>query len=181
MKLMMIPFCFCVMLNHDRSYIYKCIVLQNESHLTEVQSLNHNGHHGQGSKFHSFDRLRWVKMTVGQVEYLHDLSDGRLRISDFHISCIGFIYFRQVNGTFGQVIFTIHLPNGQVHSIWNFEAWWWDITSGCDKLSRQQPRWYFWQQRCWQQRCHQDNLQVSVKQLVASTSQSLINIQRVSR
>ena len=76
----------------------------------------------QGSKFHSSDRLRRVKMTVGQVEYLQDLSDGRLRISDFHISCIGFIYFRQVNGTFGQVIFTIHLPDGQVHSIWNFEA-----------------------------------------------------------
>ena len=71
----------------------------------------------QGSKFHSSDRLRRVKMTVGQVEYLQDLSDGRLRISDFHISCIGFIYFRQVNGTFGQVIFTIHLPDGQVHSI----------------------------------------------------------------
>ena len=30
--------------------------------------------------------------------------------------------FRQVNGTFGQLIFTIHLPDGQVHSIWNFEA-----------------------------------------------------------
>ena len=77
----------------------------------------------QGSKFHSSDRLRWVKMTVGQVEYLQDLSDGWLRISDFHISCIGFVYFRQVNGTFGQVNFTIHLPDGQVHSIWNFEAW----------------------------------------------------------
>ena len=62
-------------------------------------------------------------MTVGQVEYLQDLSEGWLRISDFHISWIGFIYFRQVNGTFGQVIFTIHLPNGQVHSVWNFEAW----------------------------------------------------------
>ena len=34
----------------------------------------------------------------------------------------GFIYFRQVNGTFGQVIFTTHLPDGHVHSIWNFEA-----------------------------------------------------------
>ena len=56
------------------------------------------------------------------MEYLQDLSDGRQGISDFHISCIGFIYFRQVNGTFGQVIFTIHLPDGQVHSIWNFEA-----------------------------------------------------------
>ena len=76
----------------------------------------------QGSKFHSSDRLRWVKMTVGQVEYLQDLSDGRLRISDFHISFIGFVYFKQVNGTFGQVIFTIHLPDGQVHSIRNFEA-----------------------------------------------------------
>ena len=74
-------------------------------------------------KFHASEHLRWVKMTVGQVEYLQDLSDGRLRISHFHISCIGFIYFRQVNGTFGQVIFTIHLPDGQVHSIWNFEAW----------------------------------------------------------
>ena len=62
-------------------------------------------------------------MTVGQVEYLQDLSDGQLRISDFHISSIGFIYFRQVYGTFRQVIFTIHLPDGQVHSIWNFEAW----------------------------------------------------------
>ena len=61
-------------------------------------------------------------MTGGQVEYLQDLSDGRLRISDFHISCIGFVYFRQVNGTFGLVIFTIHLPDGQVHAIWNFEA-----------------------------------------------------------
>ena len=61
-------------------------------------------------------------MAVGQVEYLQDLFDGWLHISDFHISCIGFIYFRQVNGTFGQEIFTIHLPDGQVHSIWNFEA-----------------------------------------------------------
>ena len=56
-------------------------------------------------------------MTVGQVEYLQDLSDGGLRISDFHTSCIDFVYFRQVNGTFGQVIFTIHLADGQVHSI----------------------------------------------------------------
>ena len=56
----------------------------------------------QGSKFHSSDRLRQTKMTVGQVEYRKDLSDGQLHISDFHISCIGFIYFRQVNGTFGQ-------------------------------------------------------------------------------
>ena len=71
----------------------------------------------QGSKFHSSDRLRQVKITVGQVEYLQDLSDRRLHISDFHISCIGFIYFRQVNGTLGQVISTIHLPEGQVHSI----------------------------------------------------------------
>ena len=76
----------------------------------------------QGSKFHSSDCLRWVKMTVGQVEYLQDLSNRRLCISDFHISCIGFMYFRQVNGAFGQVIFTIHLPDGEVHSIWNFEA-----------------------------------------------------------
>ena len=76
----------------------------------------------QGSKFHSSDHLRWVKMTVWQVEYQADLSNGRLHISDFHISCIGFIYFRQVNGSFGQVIFTIHLPDGQVLSIWNFEA-----------------------------------------------------------
>ena len=79
-------------------------------------------------------RTRWIQytppptslgggiMTVGQVEYLQDLSDGWLRIYDFHISCIGFIYFRQVNGAFGQVIFTIHLPDGQAHSIWNFEA-----------------------------------------------------------
>ena len=74
----------------------------------------------QGSKFHSSDRLRQVKMTVGQVEYLQDLSDGRLRISGFHISCIGFIYFRQVNDTFGQVIFTIHLPTGQVHFNLNY-------------------------------------------------------------
>ena len=50
----------------------------------------------QGSKFHSSNRLRQVKMTVGQVECLQDLSDGRLHIYDFHISCIGFIYFRQV-------------------------------------------------------------------------------------
>ena len=78
----------------------------------------------QGLKFHSSDRLRLVKMTVGQVEYLQDLSDGRLCISDFHVSCIGFIYFRQVNGTFGQVFFRIYLPDGQVHSLWNFEAWW---------------------------------------------------------
>ena len=77
----------------------------------------------QGSKFHSSNHLRWVKLTVGQVEYLQDLSDGWLRISDFHISCIGFIYFRHMNGTFGQVIFTIHLPDGQVHSTRNFEAW----------------------------------------------------------
>ena len=71
----------------------------------------------QGSKFHSSDRLRRVIMTVGQVQYLQELSDGRLGISDFDISCIGFICFRQVNGTFGQVIFTIHLPDGQVHSV----------------------------------------------------------------
>ena len=76
----------------------------------------------QGSKFHSSDRLKQVKMTVGQVEYLQDLSDGLLCISDFHTSWMGFIYFRQVNGTFGQVVFTIHLPDGQVQSIWNFEA-----------------------------------------------------------
>ena len=50
----------------------------------------------QGSKLHSSDRLRQVKMTVRHVEYLQDLSEGRLRISDFHISCIGLIYFRQV-------------------------------------------------------------------------------------
>ena len=56
-------------------------------------------------------------MTVGQVDYLQDLSDGRLDISDFHLSCIGLAYFRQVNGAFGQLIFTIHLPDGQVHSI----------------------------------------------------------------
>ena len=61
-------------------------------------------------------------MTVRQVEHLQDMSNGRLRISDFHISCIGFICLRQVNGTFRQVIFTIHLPDRQVHSIWNFEA-----------------------------------------------------------
>ena len=41
-----------------------------------------------GLKFHSSDQLRRVKMRVGQVEYLQDLSDGRLHISDFHISCI---------------------------------------------------------------------------------------------
>ena len=58
----------------------------------------------QGSKFHSSDHLRRVKMTVGQVEYLQDLSDGQLPISDSHISSIGFVYFRQVNGTFEQVI-----------------------------------------------------------------------------
>ena len=69
----------------------------------------------QGSKFHSYDRLRQVKMTVGQVEYLQDLSDGRVHISDSHISCTGLIYFRQVNGAFRQVILTIHLPDGQVH------------------------------------------------------------------
>ena len=68
----------------------------------------YNGTRLQGSKFHSSDRLRRVKMTDGQVEYLQNLSDGWLHVSDFHISCIGFIYFRQVNGTFGQVIFTIH-------------------------------------------------------------------------
>ena len=74
------------------------------------------------NRVRNFTRPIIVKMTVGQVEYLQDLSDGRLRISDFHISCIGFIYYRQVNGTFGQVIFTIHLPDGQEHWIWNFEA-----------------------------------------------------------
>ena len=55
-----------------------------------------------GFEIHSSDRLRRVKMTVGQ----QDLSDKRLPISDFHISGIGFIYFRQVNGTFRQVIFS---------------------------------------------------------------------------
>ena len=64
----------------------------------------------QGLKFHSSDRLRRVKMTVGQVEYLQDLSNGRLCISDFDISCFGFIYFRQVNGTFGQVILQSTCP-----------------------------------------------------------------------
>ena len=34
----------------------------------------------QGSKFHSSHRLRRVKMTVRQVEYLQDLSDGQLTI-----------------------------------------------------------------------------------------------------
>ena len=38
----------------------------------------------------------------------------RLCISDFHICCIDLIFFRQVNGTFGQMMFTIHLPDGQV-------------------------------------------------------------------
>ena len=75
----------------------------------------------QGSKFHSSDRLTLIKMTVSQVEYLQDLSDGRLHISDFDISCIGFIHLRQVNCTLGQVIFTIHLPNRQLHSIRNFK------------------------------------------------------------
>ena len=42
-------------------------------------------------------------MTVGQVEYLQDLCHERLRIFYFHISCIGFIYFRQVKITFGQL------------------------------------------------------------------------------
>ena len=42
----------------------------------------------QGSKFHLSDRLRWVKMTVGQVEYLQDLSDRRLRISDFDVALL---------------------------------------------------------------------------------------------
>ena len=55
-------------------------------------STNSVSHSLQGSKFHSSDRLRRVKMTVGQVEYLQDLSNGWLRISDFHISCIGFIF-----------------------------------------------------------------------------------------
>ena len=41
----------------------------------------------------------------------------------FSHKCIGVIHFRQVNGRFWQVIFTIHLPEGQVHSIWNFETW----------------------------------------------------------
>ena len=69
-------------------------------------------------------RAAWsqLKMTVGQVEYLQDLSERRLPIYDFDLSCIGLIYFRQVNGTFGQVIFTIHLRNGHVHSIRNFKA-----------------------------------------------------------
>ena len=49
-------------------------------------------HHSQGSKFYSSDRLRRVKITVGQVEYLQDLFDARLHISGFHISCIGCIY-----------------------------------------------------------------------------------------
>ena len=39
--------------------------------------------HIQGSKLHSSDRRRQVKMTVGQMKYLQDLSHGRLRISDF--------------------------------------------------------------------------------------------------
>ena len=94
-----------------------------------------------GLKFHLSDHLRWVKMTVGQVEYLQDLSDGWLFISDFHISCIGFIYFRQVNGTFGQVIFTIHLPDGQVHSLWNFEAWWY-WWSGSSWVQMMHMRWF---------------------------------------
>ena len=56
-------------------------------------------------------------MTVGQVEYLQDLPDGQLHISDCRISCVSVIYFRQMNGTFGQVIFSIHLSDGQVHLI----------------------------------------------------------------
>ena len=92
-------------------------------HLTLCKKMDdENDKPHQVSKFHSSDRLRRVKMTVGQVEYLQDLSDGWLHISDFHISCIGFIYFRQVNGTFGQQIFTTHLLDGQGHSISNFEA-----------------------------------------------------------
>ena len=99
----------------------------------------------QDSKFHLSDCLRQVKMTVGQVEYLQDLSNGRLRISDFHISCIGFVYFRQVNGTFGQVISTIHLPDGQVHSIWNFENCYgfrqWLITCPRDHFGYSPSQW----------------------------------------
>ena len=64
-----------------------------------------------------------------------DLSDGRLRISDFHISCFGFVYFRQVNGTFGQVIFTIHLPDGQVKCI-QFEISKPDIIIECRNFVR---------------------------------------------
>ena len=83
----------------------------------------------QGSKFHSSDRLRRVKMTVGQVEYLQDLSDGRLLISYFHISCIGFInvfqtseWYIRTSDFYNPLVH--HLPDGQVHSIWNFEACW---------------------------------------------------------
>ena len=37
-------------------------------------NISMNKLHDQGSKFHSFDHLRQVKMTVGQVEYLQYLS-----------------------------------------------------------------------------------------------------------
>ena len=63
-------------------------------------------------------------MTVGQADYLQQLSDGQLCISDLHMSCNGLscIYLRQENRTFGQATFTHHLPHGQVDFILNFEA-----------------------------------------------------------
>ena len=69
----------------------------------------------QGSKFHSSDRLRWVKMTVGQVEYLQDFWFSH-KLHWFYIFQTSEWYIQTSN-------FTIHLPNGQVHSIWNIEAW----------------------------------------------------------
>ena len=95
-------FLFCISaVGGDRKYYCKaCAVDCQTDQVKYVTQYNIAYMYIQGSKFHSSDRLRRVKMTVGQVGYLQDLSDRRLRISDFHISCIGFLYFRQVNGTF---------------------------------------------------------------------------------
>ena len=80
----------------------------------------------------------WWPLADYLCKHAGDHSVTTEECSSPHLTCLGLcgmaawklngaicsmIQFRQVNGTFGRVIFTVHLPNGQVHSIWNFEAW----------------------------------------------------------
>ena len=78
----------------------------------------------QDSKFHSYNRLRRVKMRVRQVEYLQDLSDGRLRISDFQISC-KWLYIFQTSEWYIRTsdCYNQLARRESAFTIWNFEAW----------------------------------------------------------
>ena len=78
----------------------------------------------QGSKFHSSDRLRRVKMsrTSGIAAGLVQPMIAYFWFSHkLHWLCIfqtsEYMYYIWTSD------FTMHLPDGQVHLIWNFEAW----------------------------------------------------------